>query len=260
MIIDHHVHLGFDLKTGFSLTAKDLLKKMDEYGIDRSIVFACPNLSLRKRNPYLQANAKILKVSKNSSRLIPFMFVHPFLDDVEKIKKLHGPFAGFKIYSSAQGMEYSYGDLTSSEQMKTILKTEKPILFHIGKYAGERPSDLIEIASQTSFPIILAHCGRLFGKDLKEISKLKNVYLDVTPLQTSLEHSFFLKDQKEIPKKIRDMDMEKILIYIEGLFGKERILWGTDTPWCDVLGSKGYGGEVEALKKLQSRGIKNSLF
>ncbi len=43
-------------------------------------------------------------------------------------------------------------------------------------------------------------------------------------------------------------------------FGKQRILWGSDAPWCDNLIERGYEEEVTVSRKMQELGLTSKLF
>jgi hypothetical protein len=249
MLIYHHIHLGFDNKTGYSLGTEGLLKRMDVQGVDKAVVFSCPNVPPLDKNPYERENERVLTESFGEPKLIPFMFVHPYLDTPEYVNATKDHFKGFKIYSSARGIEYSYSKIQNTEVFDVIRSTGKPLLVHTSLREGGRARDLVEVIRRYSGPVILAHLARLSSLDLDLVSGLKNSYLDLAPLNVLLNNPQFLANTSELPEAIRDLSPEKIVNYLKGRF-TGRLIWGTDSPWCDHLSPDGYRGEVNLFKRL----------
>ncbi|MEM4605457.1 MAG: amidohydrolase family protein [Candidatus Pacearchaeota archaeon] len=239
-IVDHHVHLGTDLRTGLSLSLEELLCRMEKYTISRAVVFPMPNV-FPSLNPYKKENLKIYEYSLFDNRIIPFMFVHPFLDNEEYFTSNERFFKGFKLYCSAKDLEYKYNLLRFSSIFNNLLTSSKPKISHIGLDEGERPKDLLDFCSSSNANIIITHCGRFFLDDLKEISVFENVYLDISPFLTMIKNQDFVPKfkkfflSKEHPIKITD--------YFLNLFN-ERVLFGTDSPWCDLLLEGGFNKEI----------------
>jgi len=261
MIIDHHVHLGEDVnKSGFSLSLTELIKKMNAFGIDKSVVFSCPNVVPSKTNPYLTENEKIYAAyQKEPSRIIPFMFVHPILDDLEYIKQNQARFKGFKVYSSAKAMEYSYEILEASKQMAFLASLNKPFLFHTSKADGGRIRNALNFIRSTRAPLAFAHSGRLFHEDLKEASKYPHVFVDIAPLATNLDRlDVFMTSPENRAKELKG-DVEEVINYLSSMYGT-RIIWGSDTPWCDRILENGYSREIDILTKLRKYDPPNSEF
>ncbi len=196
-MIDHHVHLGIDPKTGFSLDAKTLSNKLDLFGIEKTIIFACPNQKTQV-NPYKSSNEEVLKASYQDCRFIPFMFIHPLLDRLDYLEKNLKNFLGFKIYSEATEMQYSYLSLSDKKTTDLIAESSKPVIFHTGFKEGSRIKDLIWILERKSSPVVFVHSGRLIDEDLKKASQYENVFMDVSPLVTMLEGDFLQTQKREI--------------------------------------------------------------
>lgn len=247
-IIDHHVHLGKDYnKTNYSLSADELISQMDSCGVDKSVIFSCPNIKPSSKNPYEKENNFIL--SKSSVRLIPFMFIHPYFDDVKYIKSLHKDFLGFKIYCSAKDVAYNYRNIQNTDVFNFVKSTGKPLIAHIGVNEGERAKDLVNAINSYEGEFIVAHAARFFDEDLKEISKIKNVYLDLSPLNIMLSYPRYLPLKTEFSIKLSIFSPENVLKYLYDLF-ENRLIWGTDSPWCNFIRSNGYAEEVSLYKKL----------
>ncbi|MBT5023628.1 amidohydrolase family protein [Candidatus Woesearchaeota archaeon] len=259
MRIDHHIHLGKDIcRWGFEQTTNQLISYFDKYNIEKGVVFACPNLP-KKNNPYLLDNLMIKCAANNDSRIVPYLFSHPYLDDLEMIQKLDSQFEGYKLYCNAKNLGYSYSDMINQDQIKFIFSRQKPVVCHIAKEKGERPIDLIKLIEQyDSTPIVLAHMGRLFHDDLCKLSSYDNVYVDLAPLTTLLlKKELFLAESKYIHSTLGDCNIETVVDYLNVLF-KDRLVWGSDAPWCNELSDKRIEGELEVLDLLISKNLNNS--
>lgn len=259
MRINHHVHLGHDYnRTGFKFSSKELDYEMKISEVDKAVIMCCPNV-YPKSNPYYDDNQIILNESLKNNKFVPFMFVHPYLDSVEAVEKNHEKFSGFKIYSHAKGMKYVYDNLIESEVFRFILRTNKPVLVHTGVQEGEHAGsffEIIETYSDTKF--IFAHANRLYDKELSNISKLNNVYLDICPLETLLSNpSLFLADKMQLNESVLNFNVEEVINYLAKLFGN-RLVWGSDSPWCNNFSNKSYFGEVNILKILENKGVSGS--
>jgi hypothetical protein len=232
MRIDHHAHVGKDVgRWKFESNVDDLRRTLDNYQIDKAVVFACANLTVQPL-PYKLNNDIILEGAQKDNRLVPFMFIHPYLDTLEHIKSNEANFAGFKVYCNAHGLGYSYADMTNQEQIQIIMNLEKPVVFHIAK------------------------------KDLKEFSVYKNVFIDVSPLATLFERKeIFLADRAFWSPNInfdsKHKFIDTVLDYLDSLY-PGRLVWGSDTPWSDNLGSEKYAGEACVLDRMIEKNISST--
>ncbi len=258
-MIDHHVHIGYDKKTAFSLFQKDLSERLNKYKLDGAIVFSCPNVQPKERNPYQEGNALVLATSRKDKRLIPFMFVHPFLDRTNYISDNQNSFRGFKLYPKSLDMEYDYRKLNGTTT-EFLIHTQKPIIFHIDAREGHKISDLVSfIKKKDSGKIVLAHSGDLIEEDLIFASEYPFIFMDTSPLATMLHNKFFA-DTYMRPKQLKTLTVYSILNYLIEKFGKQRLLWGSDAPWCDNLIKGGYEKEVAISRKMQKLGLTSKLF
>ena len=154
-------------------------------------------------------------------------------------------FRGYKIHQRAEGMEYHYRDLLKSPVISLLLESEKPIIFHTGYKDEARVKNLTELINRTRSPIALAHAGDLIENDLTEISACENVFIDISPLVSMLKCDFFACSENR-SLELTELTMGGVLDYLENVFGNDKIVWGSDSPWCDNLIPNGYEAEVEA--------------
>ena len=108
----------------------------------------------------------------------------------------------------------------------------------------------------------MAHAARLSSKHLKEISRVPNLFVDVSPL-TSFYKRILEKDYSTILESSKNFDEmllpQDIYKYILKFCDPKKVLFGTDAPWCNYFGL-GYKKEIGILKNLDvSRGVKDQL-
>lgn len=252
-MIDHHVHLFDDLKTGFSLSPQLLSERLTKYNVEKAIVFSCVHPLLSQKNPYEGENVRILQAADQDHRFIPFMFVHPFMDDLDYVQKTDSNFCGFKIHQRGPA-PYHYGDLRSSKVFRYLLETGKPIIFHTGYRDEARVKNLSWLTGVPSGPLVIAHSGDLIQGDLNTILSNGNFYIDVSPFETMIRRGFFVEEARR-DSTLHDLRLKSFLSYMDKFFGKQRVVWGTDTPWCDNLIDDGYAKEVEIGRKMQDEGF-----
>ncbi len=244
--IDYHVHIGYDeFRTKFNISEEEVISRMEQYGIDKSVIFACPNVYPKKENPYLIENKKIFQISEKHGNLIPFMFVHPHRDNLEMILENELLFKGYKIYCNAAEMDYSYETIHDCEVMKYLSKRDKPFIFHIGKDKGHGVENLSKFVSNTDSPIILAHVGRFKKESLKNAAKFPNTFVDITPLKVLIENPYHVSKEFKFTEDITE-NYKIIADFLIPLFDK-RLLWGTEGPWIDNFIQDGFKGENEVF-------------
>ena len=257
MIIDFHTHLFprqfrdnrqrfFDGEPAFRLIydsskaplvgAHELLRHMDESGIERSVVFGFPwerYENFRRHNDYI-----LETVGRYPDRLIGFCCFSPLsIKGAQEAERCLS--AGLKgvgeLAVYAGGMNRSVIDALQ-EVMAICKDRDVPVLIHTNEpighsYPGKAPmtvSQIYELVKQ--FPqnrIILAHWGGglvFYGLMKKEVKEtLKNVWFDTAA-------SPFLYDAQ--------------IYRIAGIAaGYDKVLFGTDYP---LLPASRYFSELES--------------
>ncbi len=244
MIIDFHTHMFppevrdkredfFDREQGFKLLYsnpgskiagfEDLIRNMDEQGIDKSVVFGFPwntEEYFERNNDYI-----LEAVEKYPDRLIGFCTFHPLAKGAarEFERCLESGLSGvgeLAIYGSGMGEEFRERFRPIAEKAR---KLEVPLLLHTNEpvghyYPGKAPMSLRAIYEfLICFPenkIVLAHWGGgiffygLMKKDVKEA--LKNTWFDTAA-------SPYLYDRE-------------IYLVASRILGPEKILFGSDFP------------------------------
>ena len=244
MIIDFHTHIFpvdirqnrgqyFPAEAAFKLLyqspkskligATELIRAMDEHGVDKSIIFGFPwsnTETYRSNNDYIMET-----VQKHPERLIGLGCFDPA--DEQAFAEAERCLAGGLLGIGELAFYRSGIDNSALEQldpiMKICLNRGLPVLIHTNEpvghhYDGKTPITLAQIYRLIErFPdnnIILAHWGgglffySLMKREVKE--SLKNVYFDTAA-------SPFLYDAAIYRVAIE-------------LIGVEKILFGTDFP------------------------------
>ena len=244
MIIDSHTHIFpveirdkrenfFDGEPAFKLLysvpgsrlagAEELIRNMDNEGVDKSIVFGFP----WKTSDYFKRNNDYILnvVERYKDRLIGFSTFFPLAEDADKelercLKSGLSGVGELAFYTSAISENTIKAFLPIAE---IALKFDVPILLHTNEsvghyYPGKTPMMLKEIYDFLhSFPnnnIILAHWGGgiFFYYLMKKVVKgvLKNTWFD-----TAASPYLYDKEIYSISTKI---------------VGLDKILFGSDFP------------------------------
>ena len=203
--------------------ANELLRDMDEEGIDRSVIFGFP---WEKAEHYRRHNDYIIEsVQRNPDRLIGFCCFSPLSaggpEEVERC--LQSGLSGvgeLAVYGS--GLSSTVTE-AFKEVMTLCFQFDVPLLLHTNepvghKYAGKAPMTLGQICgflkTYPSNRIVLAHWGgglffySLMKKEMREV--FRNVWFD-----TAASPYLYFPDIYRIAGEVMDL---------------EKILFGTDYP------------------------------
>jgi len=223
-IVDAHTHLGDFPLFNVGLNAESMIKIMNEYGIEKAVVFSLPNeLTLKA-------------VKKYPERLIGFIWINPHQGEkaLEQIDQavLEWGFKGIKMhplldaYLPDQDIVYPV--------MERARKYRIPVLFHCGHPPWSLPWHFSSLADR--FPdvtIILGHMGHghivYINGAIDVAKKHDNIYLETSGMPM---HS-------------------KIKEAVEVL-GADRVLYGSDMPFShpayEILKVKVSGISEEDLR------------
>ena len=205
MIIDAHLHLRDDVYVGEEGTPENLVKMMDEVGVDKAVL-------LRLYVPARKAMEELQEArDKYPHRFIPFFYAIPaFYEPVlklmeEAIKERH--FKGIKMHAGICRLESYIVDPV----FDLASQLDVPVLIDpAGDYQN------IERLAK-SFPkakIIVAHLGHYLCSDGHIIDRFISIARDYPNLYLDIS-GVLLVDR-----------IERAIAEI----GYERIIWGTDGP------------------------------
>ncbi|MEE9276009.1 MAG: amidohydrolase family protein [bacterium] len=219
-VIDHHAHLSLNYGHRHKTGAEEVLRPMDEAGVDKSIVI---DLSSLYGGDYRRGNAEAAEIcARHPDRLMCFAYLHPPLYGIDECLR-HCEEAvremghlGFKLHPVSDchptnSREYVYPVMEMCRELKT------PIFIHTGHVPFSGPILVAELARE--FPdvaIILGHIGHAMFADACYVAqKYPNVWMD-----TSMNHGGPLRNAL-------------------AAVGPERILFGSDSPTSHPIACKG---------------------
>ncbi|MDY6765755.1 MAG: amidohydrolase family protein [Candidatus Nanohaloarchaea archaeon] len=209
--IDAHTHIGEDVG-GETATAEELLAVMDEYGVDRAVVFCFDEV-----DGIPAGNDRVRRATADEDRLAGLFRVDPAVHEPGDLRGLDG-FHGFKMHPRGQdfGMQQVY------EHLEVIADTGKPVIIHTGVGDSQRrrahPEEVLEAAAtHPDVTIVMAHTlkGYYFhapGEFRDRLQRQNNALLDISLMST--------------PSGIE--------VLVEDL-GADRILFASDYPYGHPL-------------------------
>ena len=213
MVIDVHAHLGHWYFPISEMTPSDLLRQMDRFGIDCTLVSS----SLALRYDFIRGNRELAESLVSTSRILAYVTVnlhypHESIDQIHAYKDYRDSmgirrFVGVKIHPMINNKRFDSkaGFLVA----EAACPADMPRLLHTDGSERETPRQILPVLQE--FPdlkIILAHAGGL------------DWHL-ATDIADSGPHVF-----AEICSSCSSPD--KILQLMDA-FGSNRVLFGTDT-------------------------------
>lgn len=205
MIIDSHVHLKHGDSARTEYTGEQIVRTMDDVGIDVSVVFAMSTTTVRSIAMAQEA------VDAFPDRLIPYVYALPRADssimmDLRRAISDLG-FKGIKIHRG----ECSMAEYVIDPVLELAGELGVPVLID---FLGRVPDCERLAATFPKTTILAAHIGQYLATNTEVLDRFisiaeayPNVYLDASGVVTLW--------------KIKDA---------VGRVGAERVMWGTDGP------------------------------
>ncbi len=216
MIIDADCHISPTLEGGNSISIEELLRRMDQAGVDKALTWLQPPY----RRETDEANAYVAKgMKEHPDRVLGFGWADPHLG-IEKAKDTvrrciydYG-FYGVKL-NGAQNNFFIDDSVLSIPVIEEIAKTGKILAFHVGAdaYDQTNPFRVGKVAGR--FPqltILMVHMGGVTSPDLAQAA-----------IEVAQEHPNLIL----IGSAVRST---RILKAIKAL-GATRVCFGSDTPF-----------------------------
>ena len=186
MIVDAHAHLGIDRVFDEQRDEEEIIRTMDRYGIDATIVQSM--FGHVDPDEIRQAHDRIYAFSKQHDKRIfgmvtmtPYLKEEVFYDEAKRCVKELG-FVGLKLHPAAQGVNPAAKVGQFVWEVCADLKI--PIMVHTGSgIPFSLPALCIGRAKQ--FPdvsCVLAHCGMISfaGEAFLAADECENIYLDTS--------------------------------------------------------------------------------
>ena len=218
-VIDHHAHINLNYGHRHRTGAEEVLRGMDEAGVDRSILI---DLSALYGGDYRPGNAEAAEIAaRRPDRFMCFAYLHPPLHGVEAcLRHVDEALArmghlGLKLHPvsdchPANSREYVYPIMEKCREHKV------PIFIHAGHAPYSGPILFAGLARD--FPdvdIILGHIGHAMFADACYVArKHPNIWID-----TSMNHGGPLRNAL-------------------AAVGPGRLLYGSDNPTSHPIACK----------------------
>lgn len=223
MIIDSHVHYGFLFFPVRHRSADDVIKIMDKYRIDISVMSNIKGIFYDFRN----CNQEMYDdIKKYPGRLRGYIVVNPnyleeSLNEIEKFSK-NPQFVGVKVHASWHNQ---YIDSPAFEPLfQKCEDLNLPVLVHsyvVDEYSDHvsAPERIANVARRHDIPIIVAHMGGNFKKTIKAIKGMENLYADISHGRERTSQ-LYVWEEGRVSEPVEEL-------------GAHRVLFGTDMPLID---------------------------
>ena len=255
MLIDFHAHAFPDELAGKVIpmiadkaairyyteaTNTSLLKSMEIAGIDMSVVL--PVVTKPSQHITINETAKYIN-EKYFPRLLSFGGIHPDNENYREILKglIRDGIKGIKLHPLYQGV--AIDDIRNLRIIENACKLGMIVVIHAGRDLSF-PGDLVspERISRMLDEIhpdkmVLAHMGSYAQWDeVYDILCGRGAYLDTSfalnPVRPMTDSEEGLKRLKENPILVPSLTQEKFIKMVKKN-GVDRILFASDSPWCD---------------------------
>jgi predicted TIM-barrel fold metal-dependent hydrolase len=194
MIVDVHVHLGFDYTFDEDFAREEIVEKIDAHGVDVQIVQpgTCHDIETvsQQHNDIASLCNEYIGKFYGMANPSPHLPKEQYDDEVKRCMEELG-FVAIKLNTIAHGVNPSTKD--GRKTFDAARKYDVPLMVHTGAgipFAG--PVNLIDLAREyPDVKIIMAHCGMLiFANEAAVVfDQCENVYGD-----SSWSPGFFIKN------------------------------------------------------------------
>jgi uncharacterized protein len=223
MIIDVHVHYGYLFFPIKLFGVPDLIKKMDVFGLDISIISNLRGIF----HDFRDCNRELYEaISGYPDRLKGYIVVNPnypeeSLRQIEEYSKIK-QFIGVKLHASwhNQPIDNKKFDVI----FEKCEELDLPVLVH--SYVADDSADQVScperianVAMRHKNPIIIAHMGGNSKRTARAVKDIGNVYIDISSGRERATQLYVWKLGR-VDDAVREL-------------GAERVLFGSDFPLLD---------------------------
>ncbi|MDE5973931.1 MAG: amidohydrolase family protein [Eubacterium sp.] len=204
--IDAHTHIGnFGGWAGLSFTKERLIEQMDEFEVEKT--FLCPS-NFQNNDDVVDA------VQAYPDRIVPFVWVNPALDDVEKKLDKYINQEGFKgIKMQPLFDSFVADDPVVYPVMDFAGEYDIPVFIHCGHPPFSLPWSIALLAEQyPDVKVTMIHMGHGHG-----------VYIDASLKMARRYNNLYLE--------MSGMPMGSKIKEVYETVGSDRIMFGIDSPF-----------------------------
>lgn len=226
-IFDAHCHLGKTFRKEWEAT--DLVRTMDTFGVDRSIVFPTANFD---ENNFSSSNNRIAEaVREYPDRLIGFARVNPHRGRkaVQELKRSIEELGlkGVKLHPTME--IFPANSRIVHPIMRAATELEIPVIFHSGTPPYALPSQIADIAvGFPRIPVMMAHMGKTLAVEaIASAKRSNNLFLETSGASSRIG----------------------LLEGAVNTLGADRIVFGSDWPCCHPAPEKMKIEVLEISKK-----------
>lgn len=205
--IDAHAHIGsFGGWAGFSMSAEELVKQMDEYHIEKTILCASDS----------EHNEEVREAFENMpERFLPLVYVNPKKKEITRNNLFHYirecDFKGVKMQPLSDA--FVADDEIVDPVMEIAEELQVPVFIHCGHPPYSLPWSIALLAERhPNVKTVMIHMGHGHGvyidATLKMARRFDNLYLEMSGMPMGCK----IKEAYET-------------------VGKDRIMFGTDAPF-----------------------------
>lgn len=183
MIIDVHVHLGWDYTFDEDFTKAEIIDKMQTHGVDVQIVQPATCHTIEEVKKQHDAIADLAKEYPGNffgmANPSPHLPADIYLDEIMRCVDELG-FIAIKLHPMASGV--NPGSKSGRKAFDAARKFKIPLMVHTGAglpFAG--PVNLVSLAREYSdLNIVMAHCGQIIlaNEAAAVLEECSNVYGD----------------------------------------------------------------------------------
>jgi len=224
---DVHIHVGRSSMIKRQLSADEIFHYREEFGLDHMMIFTL-DIDINKNN------AKIIELSKEHDFLHGLYWIQNsrINEDLQILSKEIGSgIAGVKFHGVFE--KKSIVDLVYEPVLELLDKKRSILLVHCGRFKDGSPESTssyihtLEIAKK--YPKIKVIFGHMGGNDT-------GIVKAAVTAAKNIPNTFFETSGITTPFRVE---------YAVDVIGSERILFGSDFPWCSFRSM--YYGVEDAL-------------
>lgn len=235
-LYDTHTHIGTARHSGRVDTAEAMLRRMDAFGVERSLLIPFPVVEDHRaqHDEIGRAVQQWPERFSGAACLYPFIPEQEFRDEVRRCREVYG-FRALKLQPQYQGLNVL---LPSSDFFfDTAHQNGLCVVAHTGSGIPFSLPSLFMIPAR-KFPdlkIILAHCGGgiLAAEAIVAAQFCPNIYLELSSLLPHQIHEVLrfvpadrVMNGSDLPENL-ESEMEKVLNLEISAADKQQILYGT---------------------------------